>query len=256
MEQLRDISNNNGSLTKADFVAWKQQGVLGVYLKVTEGLTFVDGRAAQFRQWAQEVGLLYGEYHFFHPNLDAREQARFFLDHSHSDAELVPALDLESYDGCGYGVIRWQATKFLIYVKVARHCKPLLYTYPAFALCLQGLQGWPLWISDPDRRGDARGPRTGPWRTYALWQDDTQKLDKDTLGVNMIEAILRSKSKSRETAAALRAKTGFWSWLAWRLGEGAWKGWGVGNSAVRPHVSLRIHLSWWHKLAAFIAARG
>lgn len=254
MEQLRDISNHNGTLTKQDFVNWKQAGVVGIYLKVTEGTTFVDGLAAQFRQWASEVGLLYGEYHFFHPGVNALEQVDFFLAHSTADAELVPALDLEVTDSQPASTVRFSAITWLSHVAVERNCLPLLYTYSSFATNLVGLQKFPLWISDPDRKGDPRGPRTDPWKTYALWQDDTYVLDKDALTAQGLEPILVSKGKA--PAATLRAKTGYWNWAAWRLGEGAWKGWGRANAAVRPTVPRLISQGWWRRIGAFLAARG
>jgi GH24 family phage-related lysozyme (muramidase) len=54
--------------------------------------------------------------------------------------------------------------------------------------------------------------------------------------------------------AALRAKTGYWSWLAWRLGREAWKPYGHANPAVRPHVPRRVPITWWTRLHAFVAA--
>ena len=253
MEQLRDISNHNGTLTKQDFVNWKAQGVVGVYLKVTEGRTFVDALAPQFRQWASEVGLLYGEYHFFHPDVDSYLQVDWFLQHSHTDAELVPALDLEVDDKQNDSVIRFGAITWLSHVGAERNCLPLLYTYPSFATRLVGLQKFPLWISDPDRKGDPLGPRIAPWKEYALWQDDTHVLDKDALTAQGLEPILVSKGKV--PAATLRAKTGYFAWVAWRLGEGAWKGWGRANLAVRPNVPRAISNAWWGRLEAFLFAR-
>lgn len=43
----------------------------------------------------------------------------------------------------------------------------------------------------------------------------------------------------------LRAKTGFYSWLAWRLGEQAWKGYGKTNPTVRPNVPRAVPNTWW-----------
>ena len=56
-------------------------------------------------------------------------------------------------------------------------------------------------------------------------------------------------------AQKLRLKTGYWSWVAWRLGEGAWKGYGKANPRVRPDVPTRIPQLWWHQFALFLKAR-
>lgn len=54
----------------------------------------------------------------------------------------------------------------------------------------------------------------------------------------------------------LRAMTGFYSWLAWQLGEGPWKRYGPENRAVRPNVPKVIpNPSWWARRAQFLSNR-
>lgn len=53
----------------------------------------------------------------------------------------------------------------------------------------------------------------------------------------------------------LRARTGWFAWVAWRLGEGDWAGRGKANSAVRPAVPRVIPPGWWKRYAAFVANR-
>lgn len=47
----------------------------------------------------------------------------------------------------------------------------------------------------------------------------------------------------------LRAKTGYWSWLQWYLGEGAWRHYGKRAKDVRPDVPRWVPLGWWKRLA-------
>jgi hypothetical protein len=54
---------------------------------------------------------------------------------------------------------------------------------------------------------------------------------------------------------AVRKMTGYFAWLAWTLGEGAFKPFGVKNRAVRPAVPALIPPSWWVKRAAFVNKR-
>jgi lysozyme len=54
---------------------------------------------------------------------------------------------------------------------------------------------------------------------------------------------------------ALKTRTGYWSWLTWQLGEGAWKRYGPHNPHVRPHVPARIPAGWWTREKAFLKAR-
>jgi hypothetical protein len=55
--------------------------------------------------------------------------------------------------------------------------------------------------------------------------------------------------------AELRTETGFYSWVAWRLGEGKWRRFGPASPGVRPAVPVRIPEGWWVRLARFLAAR-
>ena len=56
-------------------------------------------------------------------------------------------------------------------------------------------------------------------------------------------------------ADRLRAMTGWFAWVAWRLGEGDWKPFGKTNPRVRPNVNRLIPLTWWARLAQFLANR-
>lgn len=53
----------------------------------------------------------------------------------------------------------------------------------------------------------------------------------------------------------LRAKTGYFSWVAWKLGEGDWKHYGDANPTVRPDVPSVIPPSWWKRYVTFLANR-
>lgn len=53
----------------------------------------------------------------------------------------------------------------------------------------------------------------------------------------------------------LRARTGYWAWMQWVLGEGAWKHKGKANRKVRPNVRNPVPLKWWVYRARFLRAR-
>ncbi len=52
-----------------------------------------------------------------------------------------------------------------------------------------------------------------------------------------------------------RARTGWFAWVAWRLGEGDWHSYGKSNPKVRPNVPKRVPVTWWTRYARFIARR-
>jgi hypothetical protein len=54
---------------------------------------------------------------------------------------------------------------------------------------------------------------------------------------------------------ALRRRTDWFAWAAWRLGEGDWAIYGPMNAGVRPNVPRMISPAWWARWVLFIAAR-
>jgi hypothetical protein len=56
-------------------------------------------------------------------------------------------------------------------------------------------------------------------------------------------------------AEILRSKTGYWSWLQWRLGEGDWQHYPASTASVRPNVPKVISPEWWVRYKQFIANR-
>lgn len=53
----------------------------------------------------------------------------------------------------------------------------------------------------------------------------------------------------------LRDKTGWFSWVAWRLGEGDWAAYDPKDPKVRPSVPNPPPVKWWVELAKFLANR-
>lgn len=55
--------------------------------------------------------------------------------------------------------------------------------------------------------------------------------------------------------ANLTVKSGYWSWLAWKLGEGPWKAYKPATPKVRPNVPPRIPAAWWSRERTYLHAR-
>lgn len=56
-------------------------------------------------------------------------------------------------------------------------------------------------------------------------------------------------------ADKLRAKTGWFAWMAWYQGEGDWAKYAPRTQAVRPHVPKLIPPTWWARRIKFLARR-
>ena len=98
-QQGLDVSDFDGTV---DWIRVKQAGYTFAFAKATEGETW---KAATFpRNWRQMegVGIIRGAYHFFRPTIDAKAQAKHFLDYVNSVDpigvnDLPPVIDLEHY---------------------------------------------------------------------------------------------------------------------------------------------------------------
>lgn len=71
-----DVSRHNGSI---DFDRVSQAGVDFVYIKATEGVTYVDPNFSDNCRGAYRAGLPAGAYHYFSKHLSGERQARHFL---------------------------------------------------------------------------------------------------------------------------------------------------------------------------------
>src|SRR5258708_1337735 len=117
-----DISENNGDF---DWAAWNGH-IEFAGIKATEGpiphLEFPHGyRDHQFaRNWAEakKLGIFRFPYHYFHPEFDPAQQARFFVD-------TVAAQGLEQHDN------------FYIDLEETGNLKPIKVSFAAWVFCTE-----------------------------------------------------------------------------------------------------------------------
>ena len=142
------------------------------FTKATEGITLVDPLFARYWAEMKAVGLVRGAYHFFHPNINPVEQAKYFL---RAVGELVsgdlPAvLDFETLVP-GYTSKEYCATAlaWLNEVEAATKKVPIVYGSPGILEVLNSAEfaRYPLWIAEYG----VRAPRpTSPWKNWTFWQ--------------------------------------------------------------------------------------
>jgi len=80
------------------------------------------------------------------------------------------------------------------------------------------------------------------------------QLFAELLARNLVLAR-RPVSEPGRPNTALTSQRGYYSWLAWYLGEGLWKSYGPRNPRVRPNVPRVIGAAWWARERAFVARR-
>ena len=90
-----DISNHQGDV---DMEKLAGQGVAFVYMKATEGSSFVDAEFKKNWKNAEEAGIPAGAYHFFSFDSKGTDQAESFIQTvGEIHGRLIPAVDAEFY---------------------------------------------------------------------------------------------------------------------------------------------------------------
>jgi lysozyme len=163
-----DLSHHN---TVNNFQTVKNDGVLGVIHKATQGKTFVDGKYAERRRQALKAGLLWGAYHFGVTG-DVEKQVDHFLGIVKPAATDLIALDFEP-DPAGETMTLGEAETFVerVHTKTGRY--PGLYASQAYLKEELGertdtvLKNCFLWIA----RYSSQLPVLPPaFSAFALWQ--------------------------------------------------------------------------------------
>lgn len=163
-----DISHHN---TVTSFQEIKDNGILGVIHKATQGRTLVDAKYHNRRQRALSVGLLWGAYHFGTKG-NVEDQVDHFLETVNPTKTDLLVLDFEPNGESGT-MTRAEAERFVTLVnqKVGRF--PGLYSGQAFIREKVGnntttvLKNCFLWIA----RYSSQKPIVPPaWETFTMWQ--------------------------------------------------------------------------------------
>lgn len=170
-----DIHHDDGTYDLDDVA---RGGVVALWHKATEGVTFRDPAFVTAMDRARSVGLLRGAYHFASGTSDAVEQAKAFLDDvaGLTDHEgILLALDLEGALDSPKTMTTAEAARFVEYVHAVTGRWPVLYAGASklrerarkHADDLARMARCPLWLAQygemPTRVPDV-------WSSWSLWQ--------------------------------------------------------------------------------------
>ncbi|MET8948704.1 glycoside hydrolase family 25 protein [Streptomyces sp. NPDC004542] len=150
-------------------------GLSFVFIKATEGRSYVNPRLSAQTKTARDAGLVVGFYHFLWPgNLTA--QAEYFLQHAPEKAGDILAVDWET-TGEGTHASNAEKDRFIRKLKELRpHNRVVLYANRDFWLNVDttSYAGDGLWIADYVTAGKPR--ITAKWRFH---QYSSEPHDKD-----------------------------------------------------------------------------
>lgn len=172
--QLIDLSNNNPT---PHWAAVKAAKIAGVWMKVSEGGTFIDQTWQDRSASARAVGLPVGGYHFARPAaVAAISQAAMFCRALGKIGlhDLRPVLDLEDSGHLSPAALRTWVHDFNQKVLAETGVGPIFYSYRAF---IQGLEwttpaGYGLWLADygPDDGQQHPTLVPPPWKKMVAHQ--------------------------------------------------------------------------------------
>ena len=157
---------------RIDWAAARSDGVSFAFIRVADGLTFVDPRFEENWRNAKAAGVRRGAYQFFRSNKDPIAQADLLLETMGplEDGDLPPVIDVESTDGQPQTVVAAKVARWVERVQQALGVRPIIYTGPYFwrdNVAADSFAENPLWIA---HYGTDCPYVPGPWTKYTFHQ--------------------------------------------------------------------------------------
>lgn len=171
---ILDVSHHQGIINWKEI---KNTSVKGVYIKLTEGGTFVDPRSYENYIGAKNAGLRVGFYHYAHCTNSPEKEAAFFIAQlGQMKLDLPPCLDLEEDKKKSKEFVSRFAVSWLEHVHNTTGIKPIVYTNYHFAKTFftNEISKYPLWVarySAANRQGGMQHPgKLSQWQRWAMFQ--------------------------------------------------------------------------------------
>lgn len=164
-----DVSHWEGDI---DFQEVKRAGIRFVYMKASEGVSYIDPDFERNYREARKARLKIGFYHYVTAGSEeeARAQARHFADVIWGKVyHGCPVMDFESFDSLTKDQINDVSTAFLRELREVTGKRVAIYSDANNATNTfdARLAVYPLWIAD---YGVARPDMRNHWKRWAGWQ--------------------------------------------------------------------------------------
>lgn len=121
-----------------------------VFLKATEGETWVDKRYNQNKTACKKLGIKFGAYHYFKPDANAQKQILHFIKNANLESgNLPPVLDVEEIGNLSADELQLQVHVCLQLLEQHYKTKPILYSYAHFYNQYLGksFDAYPFWVA-------------------------------------------------------------------------------------------------------------
>lgn len=163
-----DISHHNKN------IKWDKFNVQFVYLKATQGTTFIDPKYNEYLNTAKQYNIKVGAYHFMDPKLSGEKQFNHFKSVVGKRIDLIPVLDVEVP-----GISNEDILEFVCACEKYYGVKPMIYAnVNDYIKHQQSFQGCKWWISQ-------KIPIVIPFN-YHMWQYTIKDVNGTQLDHNYI----------------------------------------------------------------------
>jgi GH25 family lysozyme M1 (1,4-beta-N-acetylmuramidase) len=156
-------------------IDWAQvasDGVQFAFIRVSDGVGFLDPKFARNWEKARENGVIRGAYQFFRAHQDPIAQADLLLANMGplQAGDLPPVIDVEATNGQSAATIRAKVQTWIDHVEALTGVKPIVYTGPYFwrdNVGAMDLSDHPLWIAHYGTECPYVAP---PWTQWTFHQ--------------------------------------------------------------------------------------
>ena len=179
---------------------------------------------------AKAAGIARGAYHFFHPEVDATQQADYVVNAVGTlEAEDLPIVcDLEQTGSQSESAILADAITFLAAVTKATGKTAVLYVSPSFLSSYAGLESYGLWIAN----WSVSCPTVpSPWSTWAFWQSSATGTVAGIAGGAAVDLDVFNGTLSQLTGGGSGSSSGSSSGSGSGSSSGSGSGSGSGSSS-------------------------
>lgn len=128
-----DVSHHQGKIEWSKVKKWKDKKLEFIYIKATEGATYLDRRYKTNLKQAKENDFLVGSYHYFRTTSSVMSQFQNFINHVDKNSQdLIPLIDVEEKLYWSSSEFHKNFQEFLDMVENHFGSKPMIYTVNSF----------------------------------------------------------------------------------------------------------------------------
>lgn len=190
-----DVSHHQGAI---DWARVKADGVVGAFIKATEGGSVVDDKFAANVAGALGCGIKTGFYHYAHPELNAAvtEAAFFAKTVAGKHADFPHVLDVEgAASKLGAAALTAWCVAWLNEVERLTGHPAMVYTGASFARSYLGadLAKWPLWVAHYSVDKPSANNTWSAWSVFQFTSTGAVPGIKGSVDVNVMERVFFDK---------------------------------------------------------------